>query len=84
MLYDLDTGLPVKGGTCLVIVGASQAGCDDNRDDQIDFLDVAVGTHPIEFTRLPAGYSPTYVTNSIFNDPDNPFSVTLVYIGLSP
>ncbi len=83
VLYDSDTGLPVKGDTCLVIVGASQEGCDDNRDGQIDSLDVAVGTHSIEFTRLPAGYSPTYVTNSVFNDPDNPFSVTVIYIGLT-
>lgn len=83
VLYDSDTGLPVRSGSCLVIVGASQEGCDDNRDGQIDFLDVAVGTHPIEFTRLPAGYSPAHATNSVFNDSDNPFSVTVVYIGLS-
>lgn len=84
VLYDADTGLPVRGDTCLLIVGASQEGCDDNRDGQVDFLDVAVGTRPIEFTRLPKGYSPAYATNSVFNDPDNPFPVTVVYISLMP
>jgi hypothetical protein len=66
------------------IVGASQEGCDDNQDGQIDFLDVAVGTHPVVFTRLPAGYSPAYVTNAVWNSADNPFPVTVVYIGLTP
>ena len=84
VLYDSDTGLPVQGDTCLVIVGASKEGCDDNRDGQVDFLDVAVGTRPIALTRLPPGYAPAYATNSVFNDPDNPFSVTVVYIGLTP
>ena len=71
-------------GACYIILNASIEGCDENRDGQIDFLDVAVGTHPIEFTCLPTGYSPAYTTNSVFNDPDNPFPVTVVYIGLMP
>jgi uncharacterized surface anchored protein len=84
VLYNTDNGHPVAGDTCLEIVGASLEGCDDNQDGQIDFLDVAVGTHPIEFTRLPTGYFPAYVTNSVANSPDNPFPVTVVYIGLTP
>lgn len=84
VLYNTDNGQRVIGDTCVEIAGASLEGCDDNQDGQIDFLDVEVGTHPLIFTRLPAGYAPAYVTNSVFNDPDNPFSVTVVYIGLTP
>jgi uncharacterized surface anchored protein len=84
VLYDTNNGQPVIGDACLEIVGASLEGCDDNLDGQIDFLDVAVGTHPVVFTRVPDGYSPAYVTNSIANSADNPFPVTVVYIGLTP
>jgi hypothetical protein len=84
VLYDTNTGQRVAGNTCLEIVGASLEGCDDNRDGQIDFLDVSVGNYPIEFTQVPAGYVPAFVTNTLDNDPDNPFSVTVVYIGLTP
>lgn len=84
VLYNTENGQPVAGDVCLQIAGESREGCDDNRDGQIDFLDVAVGTHPVEFTRLPAGYTPAYVTNSVFNDPENPFPVTVIYLGLTP
>lgn len=83
LLYNTENGQPVIGDTCLEIVGASLEGCDDNLDGQIDFLDVAVGTHPVEFTRLPAGYSPAYVTNSVTNSADNPFTVTVIFIGMT-
>ena len=84
VLYDTMTGQRLAGGTCLEIVGASLEGCDENRDGQIDFLDVEVGNHSIEFTRVPAGYHPAFATNTLDNDPRNPFSVTVVYIGLTP
>jgi large repetitive protein len=84
VLYDTNTGQRIPGTTCLEIFGASLEGCDDNRDGQIDFLDVPVGNYPIAFTEVPAGYVPAFVTNTLSNDPDNPFSVTVVYIGLTP
>jgi hypothetical protein len=33
---------------CYTFVNASLDGCDENRDGQIDFLDIAVGTHAVE------------------------------------
>jgi hypothetical protein len=84
VLYDTQTGLRVRGATCLQLEGASLVGCDENADGQIDFLDVPVGNLPIAFTALPAGYAPAYPTNTVFNDPESPFSVTVVHIGLTP
>lgn len=85
VIYDTNNGQRVRGNTCLQLEGASLVGCDDNADGQIDFLDVPVGNHPVTFTALPPGYNtPAYPANTVSNDPDNPFSVTVVYIGLTP
>ena len=84
VFYDTETGQRLRGGTCLEIVGASLEGCDENADGQVDFLDVAVGSYPVAITRVPAGYRPALPAPTLFNDPENPFPVTVVYIGLTP
>ncbi|MGI8484215.1 MAG: MSCRAMM family protein [Thermomicrobiales bacterium] len=42
---------------CLKIGTVSNVGCDEDLiDGQIDFLDVATGTHPLTFSNLPNGW----------------------------
>ncbi len=82
ILYDSENGQRVRGGTCLELSGASLVGCDENADGQIDFLDVDVGTHQIAFTGMPQGYEPVFVSNTVYIDPNDPYTVTVVYIPL--
>lgn len=84
VLYDTMTGETIVGETCLEIVGASQEGCDDNRDGQVDFLDIPVGEHEIEFTNVPEGYVPAFETNTLEIFPEHPYSYVVVYLGLTP
>jgi uncharacterized surface anchored protein len=41
---------------CLVLIGGSEEGCDDNVDGQVDFLGVAPGRYLVEITGVPRGY----------------------------
>jgi len=84
VLYDTITGETIVGETCLEIVGVSLEGCDDNRDGQVDFLDIPVGSQAIEFTNAPEGYVPAFENNPLKISPDHPFSYVVVYIGLTP
>lgn len=84
VLYDTMTGETIIGKTCLEIVGASLEGCDDNRDGQVDFLDIPIGSHVIEFTNIPDGYVPAFESNTLKISPEHPFSYVVVYIGLTP
>lgn len=54
---DRDTGEPILGGACYVIVNASNEGCDENGDGQVDFQSVTPGTYTIQITRQPDGYT---------------------------
>lgn len=78
-----DVGL-TPGQVCMEIVGASIEGCDDNGDGSVDLLDVPVGTWAIEFTQLPAGYTPAYDAYEITVAPTYPFSQMDYPIGLTP
>jgi len=84
VLYDTITGETIIGETCLEVAGESLEGCDDNRDGQVDFLDIPVGEHEIEFTNVPEGYVPAFETNTLEISPEHPFSYVIVYIGLTP
>jgi uncharacterized surface anchored protein len=54
---DRDTGEPILGGACYIIVNASNEGCDENGDGQVDFQSVTPGTYTIQITRQPDGYT---------------------------
>ncbi len=53
---DRDTGEPILGGACYIIENASNEGCDENGDGQVDYQSVTPGTYPIRITRQPDGY----------------------------
>ncbi|MGC4107590.1 MAG: prealbumin-like fold domain-containing protein [Thermomicrobiales bacterium] len=47
----------VPSPICVKLTGASNLGCDEDLvDGQIDFLDVPVGTYPVRFSNIPAGW----------------------------
>lgn len=56
------------GGACYQIIDASNVGCDVNRDGQVDFQDVHVGTYNLVTMQAPAGYE--------LYRPDGSFDVT--------
>jgi uncharacterized surface anchored protein len=41
---------------CLVLVGGSEEGCDDNIDGQVDFFGVAPGRYLVDIIGVPRGY----------------------------
>lgn len=43
-------------GTCYVLVGYSNVGCDENGDGQVTFADIPVGTYTVRQTQTPIGY----------------------------
>lgn len=53
---DRDTGEPILGGACYVIENASNEGCDENGDGQVDYRSVTPGTYTVTITRQPNGY----------------------------
>lgn len=46
-------------GTCYVLVGFSNEGCDENGDGRVTFDDVPVGIYEVEQTATPDGYPTT-------------------------
>lgn len=52
---DPETSAPVTG-TCYVLVGFSNEGCDENGDGRVTFDDVPAGTYEVEQTRTPGEY----------------------------
>lgn len=49
LLVDSATGdLVTNSGVCITLGDATNSGCDDNADGQVDFLDVPFGTYIIE------------------------------------
>jgi uncharacterized surface anchored protein len=52
---DPDTG-GLLTGTCYVLVGYSNEGCDENGDGQVTFDDIPFGTYTVQQTQTPAGY----------------------------
>jgi len=54
---DGTTGSDVLG-VCYIINGASNPGCDENRNGAVSFLDVQPGTYTVAQTRVPEGYQP--------------------------
>jgi hypothetical protein len=52
---DPDTG-GVLTGTCYVLAGYSNEGCDENGDGQVTFDDIPFGTYTVQQTQTPAGY----------------------------
>lgn len=45
-------------GACYIIENASNEGCDENGDGQVDFEDVAVGVYTVTQTVSPDGFEP--------------------------
>jgi hypothetical protein len=43
-------------GTCYVLIGFSNEGCDENGDGQVTFAAIPSGTYTVHQTRTPAGY----------------------------
>lgn len=71
---------------CVIIEGASNEGCDDNGDGQIDFLDVPVGVYAVKVTGLPAGYQTlpfTRGSHQIHISDMDPVSIVTMYIGVA-
>lgn len=54
---DRETGEAILGGACYIIENASNEGCDENGDGQVDFRSVTPGTYTIQITRQPDGYT---------------------------
>ncbi len=52
---DPDTG-NLLTGTCYVLVGYSNEGCDENGDGQVTFAAIPYGAYTVHQTRTPAGY----------------------------
>lgn len=76
MLYDPDTGQRILNpNACLMLVSVSAEARDDNGDGQIDFLDIPVGEHMIEVTRLPDGDTTVFAEHSIPVEPGAPYSI---------
>lgn len=82
VLVDKQTGERITGdNACVQIIGASEVGCDENGDGQVDFLDIPVGDHEVRITTMPAGYSGEYQRYSLTVDA-SPYSIVTVYLPL--
>ncbi|MGI8486295.1 MAG: MSCRAMM family protein [Thermomicrobiales bacterium] len=83
VLEDKDTGLRISGGNaCVQIIGASNRGCDENGDGQIDFLDIPFGDHQLRITSMPQGYSGEYTRYQLTIDANAPYSIVTLYLPL--
>jgi hypothetical protein len=82
VLVDKRTGERITGNdACVQIVGASEVGCDENGDGQVDFLDIPVGDHSVRITTMPAGYSGEDRSYGLTVDA-SPYSIVKVYFPL--
>jgi hypothetical protein len=70
-------------GACVEIVGATKAGCDDNNDGQVDFVDVPVGVYTVKMTKLPSGYQQLSGPDQIHIVETDPLSIVTMYVGVS-
>ena len=64
-------------GTCYVLVGYSNEGCDENGDGQVTFAAIPPGTYTVHQTRTPAGYPTINDYNIVVQ---NQFGVPLGFI----
>src|SRR4051794_28277945 len=55
MSADIQSG-SLLTGACYIIESASEEGCDENGDGQVDFKGVPVGTFTVTQTKTPSGY----------------------------
>lgn len=82
VITDQVTGARIMGtNACVRVVGASEVGCDENGDGQIDFLDIPVGTQQVEFVQAPPGYGPETSRYTILVEA-GPFPNVTVYLGM--
>lgn len=69
-------------GTCYVLVGYSNEGCDENGDGQVTFGEIPYGIYTVRQTRTPAGY-PTINDYAInVQAIGNPFGVGVLDVPL--
>ncbi|MGC4191773.1 MAG: SpaA isopeptide-forming pilin-related protein [Thermomicrobiales bacterium] len=82
VLVDKTTGQRVTGGNaCVRVVDASNIGCDENGDGQVDFLDIPVGSHTVRITDMPPGYHGEYSSYTLNVDASE-YSIVTVYLPL--
>lgn len=82
ILVDKNTSHRISGGNaCVQIIGASEIGCDENGDGQIDFLDIPIGNHKVKITSMPRGYHGEFARYGLTVN-KSPYSIVTAYLEL--